>query len=449
MAAPDTQRYESLTRRHGVRVVCAASLEECVLAVGDVVGHENIVSASRMNSAVVVFVNSVDKAVKIVQNGISVNNEHILVSPLSSPAKKVVLSNVPPFISDSVIAAELSRYGRLVSPIKKIPLGCKSPLIKHLVSFRRVVFMIFKEGVEELNVIFKFRVENFDYNIFASSDTDIKCFKCGAMGHLVRACPERQNDPDAPVRPGQDSTVPAVAVPPATTARPPTEGPGNAAEPEPKVNESQAQPAIQESPETTSTPKATCSTKPDRGEPNVTQPAPASPSTTDKVSEGSGAALESPVLSAMGTRAKSRQLEAAATALSQGDEADIEMEEEPLFKTPKRKKDHKRGGKKLPKKDTETESDSDGYISDSVLILTPEEERMPVVYSEESIHSFLEKTKGGSKIKLEEHFPNKRQFIHDVKYYKKHKAFIDREIFRIKKWITKINKELAEEDFLE
>ncbi|KAK3530558.1 hypothetical protein QTP86_027926, partial [Hemibagrus guttatus] len=124
---------------------CAASVEDCCLAVGNVVGHENIVSASRMNSAIVVFLNDVEKVRKLTQNGIVVNNEMILVSPLSSPAKKVMLSNVPPFISDEAIGKELSRYGRMVSPIKKIPLGCKSPLVKHLVSFRRMVFMLLKK----------------------------------------------------------------------------------------------------------------------------------------------------------------------------------------------------------------------------------------------------------------------------------------------------------------
>ncbi|KAK3542561.1 hypothetical protein QTP86_030058, partial [Hemibagrus guttatus] len=90
---------------------------------GNVVGHENIVSASRMNSAIVVFLNDVEKVRKLTQNGIVGNNETILVSPLSSPVKKVMLSNVPPFISDEAIGKELSRYGRMVSPIKKIPLG--------------------------------------------------------------------------------------------------------------------------------------------------------------------------------------------------------------------------------------------------------------------------------------------------------------------------------------
>lgn len=38
-----------------MRIVSNANVEDVCLAVGDVVGHENIVSASRMNNAFVLF----------------------------------------------------------------------------------------------------------------------------------------------------------------------------------------------------------------------------------------------------------------------------------------------------------------------------------------------------------------------------------------------------------
>ncbi|KAK3515805.1 hypothetical protein QTP70_033649, partial [Hemibagrus guttatus] len=113
-----------------------------------------------------------------------------------------------------------SCLGGTLSPIKKIPVGCKSPLVRHLVWFRRMVFLVFKEGVEELTAVFKFTVDGFDYNIFVSSDTDVKCFKCGKTGHLVRACPERQSDPGVSERPGREVAEPAGVVPPANAVRP-------------------------------------------------------------------------------------------------------------------------------------------------------------------------------------------------------------------------------------
>lgn len=44
-----------------------------------------------------------------------IKDELILDSPLSSPSKKIVLSDVPPFIPDVSISNELFRYGRVVS----------------------------------------------------------------------------------------------------------------------------------------------------------------------------------------------------------------------------------------------------------------------------------------------------------------------------------------------
>uniref|UniRef100_A0A8C9X1X9 CCHC-type domain-containing protein n=1 Tax=Sander lucioperca TaxID=283035 RepID=A0A8C9X1X9_SANLU len=107
---------------------------------------------------------------------------------LATPAKKVLLSNVPPFISDEALSRELSQHGKIVSQIRKVPSGCKSPLFKHVVSHRRYLHMILHNRSVELNLVFKLRVDDFDYIIFATSD-NMKCFSCGREGHLSRACP--------------------------------------------------------------------------------------------------------------------------------------------------------------------------------------------------------------------------------------------------------------------
>ena len=129
----------------------------------------------------------------MVQNGVVVQATFTPVTPLIHPARKITLSNVPPFIKDELITAELARYGHPVSQMRKIPLGCKSPLLKHVVCFIRQVYMILKNSIDEVNVAFKFRIDDFDYLVFATSDS-MRCFGCGQEGHLRRSCPEKAEE---------------------------------------------------------------------------------------------------------------------------------------------------------------------------------------------------------------------------------------------------------------
>ncbi len=56
-------------------------------------------------------------------------------------------------------------------PNKMIQIGCKSPLLKHVVSFRRFVFMVLKDNNEELDLTFNFKHGEFNYAIFATTIT--------------------------------------------------------------------------------------------------------------------------------------------------------------------------------------------------------------------------------------------------------------------------------------
>lgn len=89
---------------------------------------------------------------------------------MGGPSRKIILSNVPSFLKDKHISRELSRFGKLVSPIRKILAGCKSPLLKHLLSFRRQVYMVLNHGHSELDVTIKFKDEGFDYVVFVTSN---------------------------------------------------------------------------------------------------------------------------------------------------------------------------------------------------------------------------------------------------------------------------------------
>ncbi|KAL4009126.1 hypothetical protein ACER0C_002978 [Sarotherodon galilaeus] len=210
--------FEKLTRRHAVKLIPTVncSVEDAVLAVGEVVGYDSMKSASRINGAIVIFLDKVPKVNELVESGGVIHKTFTTILPLVSPAKKITISNAPPFIKNETLAKELSQHGQLVSPIKMVSLGCKSVLLKHVVCHRRQVFMILKDPAGELNLSFSFKIEGFNYMVFASSES-MKCFGCGGEGHLIRSCPERlqntQPTDDAigepvPARaPGRDSAI--------------------------------------------------------------------------------------------------------------------------------------------------------------------------------------------------------------------------------------------------
>ncbi|TWW63818.1 Transposon TX1 uncharacterized 82 kDa protein ORF 1 [Takifugu flavidus] len=145
-----------LSRKHGVKVGAGSvlSVEEVALAVGQKIGHNSIKSAARMNRAVVLFLSKVEQVNMLVETGITVGGQFVQVTPLTLPAARITLSNVPPFISDEFLIRELSRHGKVVSPIRKMLSGCKSPLLRHVVSHRRQVHMILNNKAEEFNYRF-------------------------------------------------------------------------------------------------------------------------------------------------------------------------------------------------------------------------------------------------------------------------------------------------------
>ncbi|KAJ3583897.1 hypothetical protein NHX12_015394 [Muraenolepis orangiensis] len=107
--------------RQGVRIAphdSSVSVEEALLAAGEEVGHGNLVFASRVNKAVLVFVKSEQMVHQLVASGVIIRDLYVQVSPLSVPSTRVTVSGVPPFIPNELLEVELRRFGKFASGFK-------------------------------------------------------------------------------------------------------------------------------------------------------------------------------------------------------------------------------------------------------------------------------------------------------------------------------------------
>lgn len=166
------------------------TVEDILQIIGEKVGFENIVSASRMNKAVVVFLKSESLINELTVSGIWVKEAFVPITPLSAPATKVTISNVPPFVSNEAILKELQRFGKIASPVKGIPLGCKNAALKHVLSFRRQVYMFLNSPERTLEASFRIIHEESSFIIYASTES-MRCYGCGDFGHKRFLCPQK------------------------------------------------------------------------------------------------------------------------------------------------------------------------------------------------------------------------------------------------------------------
>lgn len=434
MAVPALSAFDKLSRRHGIKVLAETqcSVEQCSLAVADVVGCESIISASRMNSAVVLFLDSIDKVNLVVENGIVINDTFTSVMPLVQPAKRVTLSNVPPFIKDETLERELMRHGKIMSKIKKVPMRCNSPMLQHVVSFRRHVYMILNNENEELNLVMKFKVDNFGYVIFATSSM-MKYFGCGMEGHTIRACPDKEIQSAA-----QDNVATVGTSADSVRAR------------NPKLTAESNGSEVVETMEVNT--MAIDDTTVVNGDVNTVVNA-----VVNIVSNG-GEGKDDSV----------QKNEVAAVVAEAGSDGLDMAEDESMFKTPAMKrKTSKRGRKKKAKKivegnglnveEDEVDSDtsclnesaqgSECESSDSSVAVR-RSGRIP--YTLEKMKIFLQNTKGMKGVKVEEFFPDRQRFLDSAKILMKETGecgFTDQEIFRLKKILHKIKLNMLNEEF--
>ena len=183
-----------MSLRQGVRLVPphSSTVEQVLLAVGEQIGHGNILYASRMNKALVVFLKDQSCVSELIESGLTLDEEFFPDSPLAVPSTRITVSCVPPFIPNEALERELKRFGKFASGFRTVALGCKDVKLKHVQSLRRQVYMFLDSSTQTLDVSFRVRHEESFYMVYASYGS-MKCFECGDVGYKRIACPHRQH----------------------------------------------------------------------------------------------------------------------------------------------------------------------------------------------------------------------------------------------------------------
>lgn len=171
-------------------------LTDYVIAVGNIVGPNNITFASRIaNNRICIYLSSVQIVDKLLQqqNTLLINDVQIGIRRLITPAKRIIISNVCPSVPHDIISNLLKNLGlNIVSPVTFLRAGIQGDNYGHVFSFRRQVYVSPPEN--ELFELPSSTVINFEdttYRVFLTFD-ELTCFVCKKNGHIAKNCPNTE-----------------------------------------------------------------------------------------------------------------------------------------------------------------------------------------------------------------------------------------------------------------
>ncbi|KAK9752443.1 hypothetical protein QE152_g4175 [Popillia japonica] len=189
-----------------------------IIALGELVDPKNIIFASRVsNNRICIYLSSKDlvESFMTAHGGIKLNNSIIPARRLLSPAKRIILSNVSPSLPHEILEKELKQMKlQVVSPVRFIGAGIPKEGYKHILSFRRQVYVVCNEH-DKLPDSLVIQVRGNAFRVFLTTD-EIRCFQCKRIGHVASKCPTnsdnsvRMETMDVSLVPLPDSPCPSI-----------------------------------------------------------------------------------------------------------------------------------------------------------------------------------------------------------------------------------------------
>lgn len=202
-ASKSTRSYITPKRNQAIIIDSSDDfrLTDYVVAVGNIVGPKNILSASRIaNGRICIYLSNtslVDHLTDTIKT-IKIEEKTLRLRKLVTPAKRILLSNVSTSIPNSALENIFKDLGlTLVSPITTLRAGIQDEAYSHVESFRRQVFVSPPPEDYILPSSTLITHDETNFRVFLTFD-DMACFVCKQTGHTAARCPNNSGTIDQP-----------------------------------------------------------------------------------------------------------------------------------------------------------------------------------------------------------------------------------------------------------
>lgn len=166
------------------------SQDQCLRAVADIIGGLNIHYCSRLSGGrICIYLTNESHVDKMCQErGVIINSEFIPCRRYVSEAKKFVISNCPPELSDDGLSELMKPYGRIVSTPTRLRVTTTHQDLRHVKTWRRTIFMMIPSDAPEVPPrILITSADGLKQTLYIEKD-DLFCTHCKAPGHSIEKC---------------------------------------------------------------------------------------------------------------------------------------------------------------------------------------------------------------------------------------------------------------------